>query len=399
MTKEQNIINLRGKDDLEKIEEDIIEAAEKAGKKNVIVNIFAAPHRALCRRWHVRYRFNKKHLVMDLAIAAGVLFLVGLNIFWWYGGFHYFTDELTLNIAVQAKNPAAGATEFFNGQEIIFSVDYINNNKFGLEDVVLSLKLPKRFELKNVSHSNFDWQNKTLAVENLAPGANGAITVRGLIWGNVAEEQQLIVQANFYKTDKHGQRLWGRFSKSQFYFYQLLTDDNKYRSQFRPNFSGADTLVNGQVVHLPIEITNSVNVAYENVKVAPQWDAELIPLAEKEWLIDKWPAAEKKIFDWQFELNMEKGELKELWVNVYLLHNGEWLKQAGWPMFLMVLRPEFDVFHEAAAGLPVDPGEPAEIVVGYNNDGQFTIENARVELELMGDYWNLNAVEAAGGRI
>ena len=50
MTKNKQI-NIDAPDDLEKIEEDIIRAAEKAGKKNVIVNIFTYPHKKLKKRW------------------------------------------------------------------------------------------------------------------------------------------------------------------------------------------------------------------------------------------------------------------------------------------------------------------------------------------------------------
>ncbi|MBI5077578.1 hypothetical protein HZB94_04330 [Candidatus Falkowbacteria bacterium] len=395
----QNTINIESNDDLEKIEEDIIEAAEKAGKKNVIVNIFTFPHRALKRRWHVRYKFNKKHLVLDLIIAGAVLFLIGLNVFWWYGGFHYFTDELVLNIAAQSRTPRTAAGDFFSGQEISFSVDYINNNKFGLEDVVLSLMLPKRFELKTVSRSDFDWQNKTLKIGNLAPGANGAFEVDGLIWGALNEEQQFIVQASFYKTDKRGERLWGQFSQSQFYVYKLLVASDKRGSQFVPDGTNWPMrLVNEQVAIWPIEIINASPISYKNVKVAPRWDAELGVIAEKDWTIGEWPAGEKKKFDWRFKLNT--GELyKPLTVDVYLIHDGEWLKQNEWSASVTILSPEFKVEHSVANGFPVDPGQLAEIVVSYHNDGPLTIENARISLELAGDYWDLAGADLAAGKL
>ena len=95
MLNENKKINIESNDDLEKIEEEIIKAAEKSGKKNVIVNIFSYPHEKLKKRWQVRYKFNKKHLVMDAIIAGIVLTMIGLNVFWLYGGFHYFSDNLT----------------------------------------------------------------------------------------------------------------------------------------------------------------------------------------------------------------------------------------------------------------------------------------------------------------
>ena len=98
--KPQKIYNLEADDDLEKIEEDILTAANKAGKKNVIVNIFSYPHKKLKKRWNVRYKFNIKHLYFDLTVIAGILVLIALNIFWLYGGFHYFFNKLDMNVEI-----------------------------------------------------------------------------------------------------------------------------------------------------------------------------------------------------------------------------------------------------------------------------------------------------------
>src|SRR3989339_1275384 len=166
MTKTDKIIDVNTNENLEQIEEDIIEAADKAGKKNIIVNIFSAPREKLKRRWEVRYKFNKKHLVMDILIALGVLFLIGLNIFWAYGGFHYFFNRLDFSAQLTNEKVVSGATS-----EIV--VQYNNRNKFEIEEAVLSLTFPKYFVLESVDRENYDALNNILVLGDLAPGANG----------------------------------------------------------------------------------------------------------------------------------------------------------------------------------------------------------------------------------
>ncbi|MBU3935755.1 hypothetical protein KJ909_03720, partial [Patescibacteria group bacterium] len=201
-------------DDLEKIEEDIIKAANKAGKKNVIVNIITYPHKRLKQRWHVRYKFNKKHLVMDLLIAAGVLVLIGLNIFWFWGGFHYFADNFQLSVS--GPNEA-----LISGQETVFQVDYSNENKFPLQDVNLSFKYEGYFELLDVSAAGYDFNHNTLRLGDLGSGANGKILIKARTFGSIGEDYNLVVNSSFYKTDKKGERLWGQFSKTKFSRYNI----------------------------------------------------------------------------------------------------------------------------------------------------------------------------------
>jgi hypothetical protein len=387
MTKKKSkIINVEAGDDLEKIEEDIIKAADKAGKRNVIVNIFSTPHKKLKRRWKIRYKFNKKHLVFDLAIAGMIMVLIGLNVFWLYGGFHYFTNKLDIEISANTES-------FVSGQDIVFSVQYANNNKYELEDVVLSFKYPDYFVLNEVSREEFVPEKNIVRLGNLEPGANGHVEVLGQLIGNFQEEQVLLANFNFYKTNKKGERLWGQFRKNV--PYQYLIED----SYLQVETELPEVLVNKQIFDWSIKISNtSENINYEEVQLMIQEDGEFQLLEQSDDLATSLNPGESREFNIKARFNTAK-ESKDVKFGVIWKSSTFALLQNSWSKEQKVILPKFEVSHQVQVVDAVSPGDDVEVTVGFDNAGDYTIENAEITLELLGDYWNLNKVQNGTGKV
>jgi uncharacterized cupredoxin-like copper-binding protein len=372
-------------EDLEKVEEDIIRAANKAGKKNVIVNIFTYPHKKLKKRWHVRYKFNKKHLMMDLLIAAGVLVLVGLNIFWLYGGFHYFSNKLDVEIS--------SPLEMISGAEVEFIIDYENKNKYELEEVIMSLRLPEYFELAEVSREEYDLEHNTLELGNLAPGANGEIIVRGQLIGEYESEQYLVANFNFYKTNKKGERLWGQFSKNKVERFMISGSYLEIETEL------PDNLVNNQVFDWPIIIKNtSEALIYEQIRFEPEYDSEFINFGLAPVQIQNFGPGQEKEIKLSVRVSTAS-ENKDLALKVFWFVNGVELNQFTWAKEQPVFKPKFLFEAEIGSGVAVNPGEPVELNIKYQNAGRFTIENVSLTLDLLSDYWTLSGVEGDVGKI
>ncbi|MEK7512104.1 MAG: hypothetical protein AAB575_03775 [Patescibacteria group bacterium] len=371
MSKDGNkTFNVESGDSLEKIEEEIIEAADKAGKKNVIVNIFSYPGEKLKRRWNVRYKFNKKHLVMDAIIAGIVLTLVGLNIFWLYGGFHYFSDKLELKISSNEK-------EFTSGQPVTFDIEYNNKNKYELEEAVLSLVLPANFVLEQVDRVGYDYDHNIIKLGDLASGANGSIEIEGQLLGAVGDEQILAANVNYFKTDKKGNRLWGQFTNSVFKRISLT------QSYLDVSMPLPEKAVFGQYLLLNVKLlNNSADLTYDLLKLrVADHDFSFVnvtPGKTEEFQITATVKSEE-VYNPEIILSWEKNGLSFLQKKV--------------EFSVPVVQPKFSVVSSVNNGEAANPGEKVEITLAYGNNGKYTIENAEIHLVFSGDYWNLKQID------
>ena len=389
----QKIIKINAdNDDIEKMEEDIIKAAEKSGKKSVIVNIFTYPHRALKRRWLVHYKFNKKHLVADSLIAAAILFLIGLNIFWFYGGFNYFTDKFNVK-AYSSEN------QIKSGQEITFNIDYANNNKFELQEVIVSLKLPINFKLLKVNNDKYDRQHNTLELGDLSPGANGQIQISGTTVGALNEKLLLSANFTYYKTGSKKDRLWGGFQKTINFEYQIGGSFLKIESQLPAS------LISGQIFPLKIKVQNIGQFDYRLLHMKPNFDEKVLKIVSNDPLdiIDLKPGESREI---ELKAKVVAKEPKVslqaeiYWEEAQTDFYGKFnFLQGIWQMEVPVIVPEFDVVEKVNTLSSVNPGDVVEIVINYDNKGKYSLENGQITLNLLSDYWDMKNVEKDSGRV
>ena len=376
MVNENRKINIESGDDLEKIEEEIIKAAGKAGKKNVIVNIFSYPHEKLKRRWQVRYKFNKKHLVMDAIIAAVVLTLVGLNIFWLYGGFHYFSDNLELKIS-------SGQKEYASGEKVVFQIEYNNGNKYELEETALSLILPENFNLEKVDRAGYDYDHNIIKLGDLAAGANGEIEVKGQLFGGVGDEQVLAVNLNYFKTDKKGNRLWGQFTNN------ALRKIPIKKSYLEVKTILPDKLVYGQQINLNVQVVNAgVDLDYELLK---------LKIDDHEFIIKN--LSSLKTEETQIPIVIKTENFYQPEITLIWERAGMSLLQKQFNLNIPVIQPMFKVVSLINKGEVANPGETIEVVLAYGNNGVYTIENAEISIDFIGDYWNLKQTDGEVGKI
>lgn len=386
-TKQPKTYNIKADEDLEKIEEDIMKAADKAGKKNVIVNIFSYPHKKLKKRWNVRYKFNKKHLIYDLIILGVILFLIGLNIFWLYGGFNYFTNKLDIQITTNQQ-------VYTSGVNTIFTLSYENKNKFELEEVVMSLKLPDYFEPELVSNDNYNFQNNSILLGDLPAGSNGQFKISGRLFGNIDSQQSLIATFTFYKTNKEGQRLWGRFSKSDFLEFNIE------QSLISLDGFWPDKVVNGQTFEWRFKIkNNSENITYEKITIKPDQMGGLVFIDNEPMEIINFTPGEELEFIRKVKITdeREKVELKAIveWDNQQVK-----LVQSKQEKEVEILQPKFNFYHYIIGEQKnINPGDWVDIQIVYNNEGNYSIEDMNLSLVLDGAYWDLRNIEKENGQI
>jgi hypothetical protein len=87
-------------------------------------------------------------------------------------------------------------------------VDYFNNAAKGdLNDVVLSLKLPEKFIVKEVSDGRYNSAKNTLEIGEVFPRSGGHLELIGETWGNYSEEQKVYARLDYLQESTVDERL------------------------------------------------------------------------------------------------------------------------------------------------------------------------------------------------
>ena len=378
MSKNKHILEVRD-DDFQDIKQEL----KREGKKDNIVikslNIVTYPAQKLKQRYKIRYKFNKKHLLMDALIAAAVLVLIGINVFYWLGGFHYFVNKFDLNINVMEETVVSGG-------QTSFLVEYENNNKFTLNNGNLAVKFPENFILEDVSRTDFNRQDNTLAIGDLTSGANGSVIFVGKVIGAIDEDQSFISTFSYYKTNKKGAQLWGQFTDLERLKY---SPDS---SAINANINLPARIVSQQEFVLPINLVNNTGLNIDEIVVVPESIEGFEVVTKSESYLDN---------AWHFYQVVSGGEINlkprvriasfdekvSLNFSVLLKYNGEYLKQFSFSKEKEMFNPEFYITHSIDK-TTVQPGDQVKVSVTLDNQGDHDIEDVSLHLDLSGNYWN-----------
>ncbi len=348
---------------------DIRDELQREGKDDKIeiknINVFTAPGKWWRQRWNVRYRFNIKHLFIDGLIAITILLAIVANIFYWIGGSHYFVDKLNVNVYSQSQEiKSAGLTSFV--------IEYTNDNPFDLQLASLAVKLPKNFNFQDVSRTDYDREKNILFLGDLAPGANGKLTITGRVLGNVNEKQSIYTTFSYYKTNKYGARLWGKFNTNKQFEYSFAG------SEFKTSWLAPTQAIAGENFAMQFGLIN-VAENFDEVywQVFPANNLKVIDGGES-YLDGVWrkygvTPEEKVTIDstWQVTGSDLTVPLK---LSFYVKYNGEYYLQWQEEKTLVIYNPGLK-FTAALTESSIQPGQNLTLNLKFENTGSNNIEN------------------------
>jgi len=345
-------------------------------------NLLRHPIKRLKRRWHIRYKHNKKHLLLDFIIGACVLILIAVNVFWIFGGFHYLIDKTEVEISMDKE-------EIGIGEQVEFKVEYFNGNKFDLEEFNIALLLPKNFEILDVSRENYDFDHNVLYVGRVKGGSKGELTVTGNVWADLGAEQLLVVNTNYYKTDKKGDRLWGQFQTPFSLKYKVE------KSGLKLDFDAPEKAVNGQIADLVLNIKNNFNFKLNTFFVQPlvNGNFQIVssdqPFQNQQWIFPQLYKGQVK------QINIKARVLGKKKVypafNVLADINGNKIKVGYVSKAVELFETDFVSSLGFVKTEVIKPGADVDLQIDYNNKNGYSLEDVQFEIELLSDYWNLSA--------
>jgi len=391
--KEKNkIIKLDGKE----VEVVGLEKQKNLKRGNIFIgtlNVFAYPARKALeagkRRYDVRYKYNTKHLMFDIFLLAGIGVMIALNIFFFFFLADVLVDRTNLEINIIPE-------KVISGQDVTYSFKYANDNKFRIENVKVAIKFPKGFVFKESDNPSFNASNNTFAAGDLEPGGNGQTKIKGFIVGEVNKSQ---------------------FVSATISYLQVKDEEGKVKKQRRKIFD-KEYVISGTALetdlNLPAKAVNNQNfdfeIKYKNnsandlsgVVIKPAWQEGFSivrsepALTDKGWQIGKLKAGQEGKISVTAHL-AAGGELnKDFKVISIIVFNGDNLNQGEIIKTAEIIYPKFLVSQKinGQEDYSVKAGEDLEYAIFYKNEEDSDISNLKLEVELMGPYFDLNSIQA-----
>ncbi len=156
------------------------------GTLNVIVN-------PLKNRNEKHYKKSKFHLVSDIVLFFIIIILLGV---WQYSSFYNLKPEVNLRVKFLSNEIVSGRVE-------IFEIEYETKNKDIIKNSNLTVKIPLGFKLLEVTPDKiFNKDTNTFNIGDLNNGANGKLRLKGMIVGDVGEQERLSYIFNYLENGK-----------------------------------------------------------------------------------------------------------------------------------------------------------------------------------------------------
>jgi hypothetical protein len=144
------------------------------------------------RRYHLRFAHAKKLFFFDMSLLAFLFFLFGATIFW-----HFYDPSIRSLVSLKVEQ---SQERIKTGSKVNYTISYINRSDIALTSPIVSINLPKGFIINtSTAPANFEYENSSLNLSKLAPGANGSFHLEGTLFGTPDQEYESIVKLSYFQ--------------------------------------------------------------------------------------------------------------------------------------------------------------------------------------------------------
>lgn len=143
---------------------------------NLTINVARGAAEPLRRRYHrhyhPRHRFGRHHLVADIALALGVIALLGVNAYFFFWRDQPVPSKVKLSWSAES-------TEVRSGDRVTFALAYRYEGNEELRDATIALDVPGGLTVESVTPGTYDMPTRTIRVGTIAPGAASRVEIYG----------------------------------------------------------------------------------------------------------------------------------------------------------------------------------------------------------------------------
>lgn len=355
----------------------------------------------LNRRYEVRYKFNRKHLVADVLLFCGIISLIVFN---WYVAFVFtkFVTSLQVKVAVTVSEPVV------IGAPLDVRVDYYNNTKQDeLEGAVLRLALPPDFTLERVEGWQYQVDNHELVVSlgTIHPQSGGSVVFRGALWADYGQQYHFSARLDYRQANILAESLS---------LYQQGSCSNQTRTCEIVSLNASlldcrwrlpSVVVSGSSLPAALSCQNNYPFTLTSVQFRP-----LLPIGST--VRDSQPALDQQgswfirtlapgqSVDWSATIQL--GALDQptvIWTTAVRASAEErptiLLDQPSLETAVFIPRVTLRGAVNGQTDYALLPGESLEYVVSYVNNESETVQNAAVALDLANPVLLITSLESA----
>lgn len=280
-----------------------------------------------------------------------------------------------------------------SGGNSTLSISYNNKSNKTLEDVTLSLTYPPYFVLQDVEHTGFEAETNTIELGTLAPGANGLLKIRGVMFGNVGGEQ------TFGSTLAYS---WdGRFgTREQLYRFSPASSALTIETQL------PDRLVSGQRIAGTVLLRNDGPVTFPEASIhavfPDGFTLRSTSLAQREdetWIVPSIEPSEELVIDYAGDLARGDNDEATFLFEPSFVFGNERFTQDTLSETVATVPPPISV---VLSGVPeaVSIGEQISAIVSWSQQTDLNITDARIRVEGATNEptWNIDTPVVDGSR-
>ncbi len=332
------------------------------------VNIFVRPAK---NRWHRHYHPKNKswhwHLLIDAVLSLIIIGLIVMNLFLYFGqNIINLNDKINLTVKTEPQ-------EITSGQDLNFIINYSNNSKIKLNDVKLAVKFPEKYLLKETApDARFNNQTNTFNLGEIDSGGNGAIQIRGVIYGQVDENQKITATINFSPENSKSRK-----QKYASYNYHIA------KSNVAGDLELPAKIFRGQPFDAIIRYFNNSNYDISEliIRPAPENNFHLLssslPLADKIWVIKNLKAKSAGQINFSGKFDDEAEGAHKIKIFFAIVAGDKQFRQAEISQETEMVRSKFLLTLKSAT-TNITPGDEADYVLIYKNGEKFPLENVKI---------------------
>ncbi len=347
---------------------------------NLTLNIIPEP---LKKRYHKYYKKNWLHLLVDLALIAIVIMLLGSLLNIWF-----FSRTKLINL--MDFKVTSSPEVLVNGQETQFNIQYTNTTNDELTNVVIVLKLPASLRNPKFNIENYDLSTHTLKIGNLAAKGQGELTVKGLLLDNFDAKQEFLAVINY--KNKYGQDRQEFFNQN-FTLSQSVID----AKMVLPEKIIATSPFDGQIF-----IKNTSDLALKNLKIKLVGPigfifikSDLGNISEQADLIGSLPKDVEKNYKFSGKIYIDKPQTVTLTDEIYASYDDkEYLINKNSASTKVEFSKFILEFSGAEKNQFANPGDKISYQIHYKNTENITLKNVELGLNVKSDYVSQNTFSA-----
>lgn len=325
--------------------------------------------------------FNKKNLPKTLTVIILIFLLIAIGAIFW--GRYSFSQA---NVEINIKIPQ----DIASGKEVVFTIEYKNNNRVNLNDAYLIINYPSGI----FSSEGKEIYQEQKNLRTISKKSVGQEDFRVRFVGEKGEIKNIVATLNYQP-----QNINSRFENSTSNRIEI----NSVLISIK--IEGPENAMSGQDVSYFVEYENKTNEDISDLRIEANYneDFKIENLAPKSiegsnniWELSLLRAGEKKRIDLSGALEGEEGEDKILRVTIGRIENEQFLQYSRAeystkiaPSPLLLLMSLGGIEEE---GCNVNPGQSLDYKIEFKNNTDVALRELILKAHLEDNVFNFKTI-------